>query len=232
MTGGAPRRRVLFVLVVGAAGLALLLALGAWQLRRLAWKEGILAGIAARMDAPLAALPEAPEEGRDEYRLLTVSGEIGPGEIRVLASRRDSGPGVLVIAPLVLADGRRILLERGFVPEARAGETRAGGPVTVTGNLLWPDDRTSWTPAPDRARNLWFARDVAAMAGALGTEPVLLVARTPTGEGILPVPVSVSIPNDHLEYALTWFGLAAVWAGMLVLWLRRTAAAARPGPAP
>lgn len=220
-----------FVLLVGAPGLAVLIGLGVWQVQRLAWKEGVLAGIAARMTDPLPALPAAPEEERDEYRLVTVTGEIGEGGLRVLTSERPDGPGFRIVAPMTLSDGRRVLLDRGFVPEAAKDAPRPGGPATVTGNILWPDDRNGWTPDPDRAGNLWFARDTAQMAQALGTEPVMIVARTPTGDGIRPVPVTVDIPNDHLQYALTWFGLAAVWAGMtLVFVLRRREKPLETGP--
>jgi surfeit locus 1 family protein len=172
------------------------------------------------MDEPLPALPEVPEEQRDEYRLVRLTGEIGRGELHVLTSTREAGPGYLVIAPLRLADGREVLLQRGFVPEAAKDAARPGGPVTIEGNLLWPDDRNRFTPEPNRARNIWFARAVAPMAAALGTEPVLVVARSATGGGVEAVPVTVAIPNDHLQYALTWFGLAAVWAAMTGWFLR------------
>ncbi|RMH46010.1 MAG: SURF1 family protein [Alphaproteobacteria bacterium] len=214
-------RRLAFVAVIGVAGLSVLLALGFWQLRRLAWKEGILAEIAARMAAPVAALPARPEESRDEYRRVTLRGVIGGGEIRVLTSLPPHGPGFRVIQPMTLEDGRRILVDRGFIPEADRDRPRPGGAVTLNGNLLWPDETGSWTPEPNLARNIWFARDVAAMARQLGTEPVLVVAASETGDAILPVPVTVNIPNDHLEYALTWFGLAAAWAAMTVWFVLR-----------
>lgn len=214
-------RRTGFLLLIGLAGLAVLVGLGLWQLQRLAWKEAVLAGIAERRATPLPSLPERPEEARDEYRDVRLSGVVGGEELHVLTSRKPEGPGFLVIAPLVLADGRRVMLERGFVAEAAKAAPRPGGPVTLSATLLWPDDANRWTPSPDRARNIWFARDVGPMAAALGTEPLLLVARDPTGDGVIPVPAAVAIPNDHLEYALTWFGLAAVWAAMTLLFLRR-----------
>jgi surfeit locus 1 family protein len=91
----------------------------------------------------------------------------------------------------------------------------------VEGNLHWPEEVDGFTPAPDARTGLWFARDVPAMAEALGSEPVLIVARSPTAPGIEPLPVDTShIPNDHLGYAVQWFGLAAVWLGMTayLLW--------------
>jgi surfeit locus 1 family protein len=93
--------------------------------------------------------------------------------------------------------------------------------VTVTGNLHWPDEVDRWTPEPDLSEGLFFARDVPAMAAALGTEPVLVIARAVEGTAprAQPLPVTAEgIPNDHLGYAIQWFGLAAVWAGMTV-WL-------------
>ncbi|HEU0221544.1 MAG TPA: SURF1 family protein [Paracoccaceae bacterium] len=216
-------RRLLFLLVIGVAGVATLLALGFWQVRRLHWKEGVLAEIAARVDDPLPSLPEAPEEARDEYRLVEVRGRVGAEEFHVLTSRKPEGPGFRVIAALTLEGGRRVLIDRGFVPEAAKGAPRQGGEVALAANLLWPDDATAYTPAPDVDRNIWFAREAGRMAEALGTEPVLLVARSPTGEGISPMPVTIDIANDHQEYAITWFGLAAVWGAMTAYfaWSRR-----------
>ncbi|RMF41755.1 MAG: SURF1 family protein [Alphaproteobacteria bacterium] len=227
-------RRLIFLALIGIGGFALLIGLGVWQLQRLEWKRGILNEIAARMDTTLPALPEAPEEARDEYRQLRLQGVIGPGELHVLTSG-PQGPGFRIIAPLELPDGRRVLLDRGYVPERDKDRPRLTGPVEVTGNLLWPDDVTDYTPAPDRARNIWFSRAVGPMAAALDTEPVLVVARGPTDPGITPMPVSPGIRNDHLQYAITWFALAAGWAGMsLLFWQRsrrRGAAKALESPA-
>jgi surfeit locus 1 family protein len=92
----------------------------------------------------------------------------------------------------------------------------------VVGNLDWPRETDSFTPAPDAKTGLWFARDVPAMAQALGTEATLIVARGSTGDGITPMPVDTSaIPNNHWQYAITWFLLAVAWLGMTSLWLWR-----------
>ena len=79
-----------------------------------------------------------------------------------------------MIAPLALADGRRILLDRGFVPIGQKDAPRPPGPVAVVGNLVWP--RATGPADPDRAKNIWIARDVPLMAAALGTAPILVVA--------------------------------------------------------
>lgn len=124
--------------------------------------------------------------------------------------------------PLALEDGRRILLDRGFVPIDEKETPRHLGAITVEGALQWPREHDSFTAEPDLETNIWFARDVPRMAEALGTEPVLLVTRASDDPGQpLPLPVSVNIRNNHLEYAITWFSLALVWAVMTVFLLSR-----------
>jgi len=217
--------RLLFLLIFGITGAAILLALGNWQLQRLAWKEDILARMELRIDETPVPLPDHPDPAGDDYLAVTAKGTILPGELFVLTSMRDAGAGFRVIVPFLMEDGRRVMIDRGFLPEAQRDEVRTLGPVTVTGNLRWPRETDSFTPAPDEGANMWFARDVPLMARALGTEPVLIVASSPTGPGIEPMPVdTAAIPNDHLQYAITWFSLAAIWVLMTAYFLWRTRA--------
>lgn len=222
--------RLIGAVVLGISGCAVLLWLGFWQVERLAWKEGILANIEARIaDAPVP-LPAAPNPEADLYLPVTAAGVVGGETIRVLVSVKDVGAGCRIIQSFE-TEGRRVLLDRGFVRSQFCKSSFEGGEISVTGNLLWPDEIDSYTPTPEanwREGGYWFARDLPAMAEALGTEPVLIVARSDTGAQITPHPVSITgIPNDHLSYAVTWFSLAVVWAGMtlLLLWRisRRTA---------
>jgi len=211
-------------LVLGLAGTGVLVWLGLWQVERLAWKTGILDRIETRIaDAPVP-VPANPDPSRDAYLAVAADGLITGPAIRVLVSLKDRGPGCRIVQALE-TDGRRLLLDRGFVRIEACKGAFPGGPAIVTGNLHWPDEIDRYTPPPEadwREGGLWFGRDLPAMAGALGTEPVLIVARTPTGEGIAPLPLgSEGIPNDHLGYAVTWFSLALVWAGMTVLMLWR-----------
>ncbi len=221
-------RRILFLLIFGLAGFAVLIALGTWQVQRLTWKRGVLAEIESRIAAAPVGLPETPDAGRDKYLPVQVTGTIGPGELHVLVSIKRVGPGYRIIAPMQTDAGRRLLLDRGFVAASRKAEARVTGAVTVTGNLHWPEEIDSYTPAPDPAANTWFARDVPAMADALKTEPVLLVARSQTDPSVTPLPVDTAgIPNDHLQYAITWFSLALIWAAMTAYFLWRTRAGAK-----
>jgi surfeit locus 1 family protein len=214
-------RRMIAPLIFGICGVAILVGLGIWQVQRLAWKAAILDRIEARLAAAPVEVPPDPTPAADQYRRVRAAGTIAPGELHVYAPAPGGGAGYRVIAPLVLGDGRRVLLDRGFVPVEAKDAPRALGPATVVGSLLWPQESDRFTSPPDRAGNVWFARDVPLMAEALGALPVMLVAE-PGGETGAPaaMPVSASIPNNHLEYAVTWFAMALAWAVMTgyLLW--------------
>lgn len=216
-------RRYISALALGLGGIAILVSLGFWQLSRLGQKEALLAEIRSRIAAPAVALPPSPDPVRDKYLPVSVTGRTTGEELLVLSGQKMAGPGYEVISAFETGDGRRVLIDRGFVPEAGRDAARPPVALVATGNLLWPNDSDSFTPPPDAATGIWYARDVAAMAARLGTEPVMAVLRETggDGQGIDPVPVDTSgIPNDHLQYAITWFSLALVWAGMTayLLW--------------
>lgn len=214
-------RRLIFPLLLGLAGCGTLIGLGVWQVNRLAEKEAELAEITARIAAPPAPLPPAGQGTR--YQPVTATGALSGNRLRVLVSRKQIGPGYRIISVLDTDDGRRVLVDLGFVAEG-APVPEVTGHATVTGNLHTPDEVDGFTPTADLARNLWFARDVPQMAIVLGTEETLIVARDPVVPGIDPMPVDTAgIPNDHLQYAITWFLLAIVWAGMsgLLIWRMR-----------
>lgn len=217
-------KRMIGPILMGVIGIAILLWLGTWQIQRLAWKEGILAEITAEIAAPPVPLPAMISTDM-KYLPVTATGTIGQEELHVLVSRVDIGAGYRVIAPFELEDGRRVLLDRGFIKTEAKGDFRAAHEDSVVGNLHWPDDMNSSTPAPDMGKNIWFGRDIAAMATALDTSEVLIVARADTGQGIEAMPVGIEgIKNDHLGYAITWFSLAFVWFGMtlFLLWRIKT----------
>ena len=220
--------RYLVPLIFGLAGIAVLVSLGVWQTQRLAWKEGVLADIEARIAADPVALPAEPDPQADRYLPVEVTGTFGDEALRVLVSQKQVGAGYRVISGFDTGS-RRILLDRGFVRVADDIPAAPEGEVTVVGNVHWPDDRNSSTPDNDIGGNTWFARDLDQMAGVLNTEPLMIVARETSFSDapVTPLPVDTSnIPNDHLEYAVTWFGLAAIWAVMsgYFLWrMRKTA---------
>lgn len=221
-------RRFIGPMVLGIVGTAVLTSLGMWQLQRLEWKEGELARIEAMIPAAPIALPVDPDPVEDEYRSVVVTGRFDGTDIPVFLSH-DVGPIYRLVAAFETDAGRRVLVDRGYVSGLSdldpALRTQAADNVEIVGNLHWPDEVDNWTPDPD-TRGVYFGRDVAALSAALGTEALLIAVRqasvnTPPATA-LPV-TSQGIPNNHLGYAVQWFGLAIVWAGMTLILLWRTA---------
>jgi surfeit locus 1 family protein len=234
------RRSVLVTSLFVAVALAILLSLGTWQLQRLTWKEALIATLEERLAAPPVALPPARnwgklDAGRDEYLRVAFTGTFENDKEALVyttgSSMRDdtTGPGYWVLTPARLADGRTVIVNRGFVPEGRqdSGSRRDGlvsGNVDIVGVLRWPDPPSLFTPAGDPARNLWFARDSAAIAAAKGiadAAPFYVEMESPVPPGGLPHPAPVHpiLPNSHLGYAITWFGLAAMLVAVYGAWM-------------
>ena len=215
--------RALFLIIIGLGGVAILLALGLWQVQRLAWKQGVIAEINTRILASPVELPTVPDAESDAYLPVAAQGELTGDTLRVLVSQKTIGAGYRLITAFETA-GRRVLVDRGFVAVEVKSVTPPEGEITVTGNLQWPQETDGFTPAADTENNIWFARDVPAMAKVLGAEPLLIVARNLSQDdaAVTALPVDTSrIPNDHLQYAITWFSLAAIWLAMSFLFLRR-----------
>ena len=213
--------RYVFPILLGLAGCAILVSLGLWQLQRLTWKEAILAEIEARITAEPVPVPAEPDAETDRFLPVAATGTTGDA-LFVLTSRAGLGAGHRVVRSFETADGQRLLLDEGFRPGNDMPDLPSAD-LSVVGNLHWPDEVDGFTPDPQGP--LWFARDVPAMAAALGTEPVMIVAREIDGAAdATPEPVGTEgIPNNHLGYAIQWFGLAIVWAGMtaFLLWRMR-----------
>jgi surfeit locus 1 family protein len=215
--------RIIFLIFVGLGGAAILISLGTWQMQRLAWKQGVIAEIDARIDATPVALPPAPDPQNDAYLPVEAVGRLSGDTIRILVSQKDIGAGYRLITALETGT-RRVLVDRGFAAVDTSGITLPQERVSVIGNLQWPQEVDGYTPEPDLANNIWFAREVPDLAAALDTQPVLIVARSLSADdpAVTPFPVDTSrIPNDHLQYAITWFSLAAIWLAMSVLFLMR-----------
>ena len=212
--------------------LAILLGLGTWQLERRAWKEDLIARILRQSRAEPVA-PPAPgswDPARDEFRHVRVAGHfLNDRETLVhgLAAGETPGralQGFYVLTPFIRDDGGTVLVNRGFVPtELKAqGDRRDGliaGSTTVTGILRASEARTLFVPEADPARGEWFNRDVAGIAAARGLQdaaPYLIEADAVPGQTSWPRggQLRVDLPNNHLQYAFTWFGLAACLIGV------------------
>jgi len=212
--------------VAAAISLAILIGLGVWQLQRLEWKAQVLADVAAAKASAPIPLDEALRLDRPQYRRAYAEcpglGDAAYVELRAI---QDGQPGVRLISACPLG-ARSVLVDRGFVGDtisARPPQTGSGAPMRITGVLRVPDPPNSFTPPPDG--RTFYGRDLVAMAAELGAAdpyPVFLAAETssnPQWLALKPTPLPAEISNRHLEYALTWFGLAgalaAVYAAVL-----------------
>ncbi|MDE2579580.1 MAG: SURF1 family protein [Hyphomicrobiales bacterium] len=246
MTARSSAARVLLGPAIAAAlCFALLVGLGVWQLQRLAWKEAIL----ARIDARVHAQPQPVPARKDWASLRPADYDYQPVSLRgVYDPRREAlifrpaapaglaqGPGYTVVTPMTLDGGGVVLVNRGFAPLAWLDGLRTSPPAgetTVTGLMRPPEDRNAFTPADTPAKGVWYTRDPASMAAALGladVAPFVIDAAPQGGETGWPRPgaTEIAIPNNHLSYALTWFGLAAALVGVFAVWARSRLRAAQ-----
>lgn len=212
--------------LIGFFGCAVLLWLTFWQLQRLEWKEGILQEIESKIGADAVPLPQDPDPERHRYLPVSLTGDFTGEHLKVLVSVKLKGPGYRLISVMETDFGRRVMVDRGFIPEITGSQEWSLQGVTVNGNLHWPDEIDQWTPEPEGryedGDQIWFARDVALMAGTLRTDPVLVVSKEDPDSWVMPLPVDTAhIPNDHRQYAMTWFSLAIIWLGMTAYWLWR-----------
>ena len=209
--------RVSFAVLLGLSGVVFLSSLGIWQVQRMYEKRDQLDAMTAGISSPAVPVPAIFDPDKDRYRPVTVSGRFTGEVLYVLSGQPMVGAGVQVIAVLQTVDNRRLLIDRGFLQDDDKAKALTATDVDLLGNMMWPRDSNQYTPPPDPKTGLWFGRDAVAMAAKLNTEAVIIVARTPTGDGIEAMPIdTASIPNDHWGYAITWFSLAFVWAVMTV----------------
>ena len=213
------------MVVFGVLGTAILLSLGVWQLQRLAWKQEVLQEIERKILAPAVDIPQTVLT--DTHSLLPVraEGRYTDETVRVLVSQKIYGAGYRLITAFELVGGRTIMVDRGFTSVRAQMPNTPEGRGQVIGNLQWPQETDSFTPENDLMANIWFARDVERLAEHLLAEPILLVLRESSfeTEAATPLPkMTANIPNDHMNYAITWFSLALIWLGMTGHFLYRS----------
>ena len=231
------------IIAASAACAALLVGLGVWQLQRLAWKNAIVARIEERRAAPATSVPTAPQwpalrPDDYEYRHVALNGVYEPGKTALVfrggtENAPGAGPGYLLMTPLRLSDDTLVIVNRGFAPLDAVEAARANLPasaVVVTGLMREPESRNSFTPADDVARGIWYTRDPASIAGQFGlahAAPFTIdLDADPKAKGWpRPGTTVIDIPNNHLSYAFTWFGLAAALIGVTAVYLRGRRAA-------
>ena len=232
--------------------MALFVVLGIWQVERLGEKEHLIANVSSRMNLAPEPLPPVGEWSAFDadawnYRPVSVAGTFRPAEtVLVFTSLADqrgkfSGPGYWVMTPLELAAGGTVFINRGFVPEASAEAFAAGGTVepglvSLEGVARATEEINSFTPAPDTAKRVEWVRNTERLASLAGpvAQPVapIYVDLPALGERTLPQggETVVSFPNNHLGYAITWFGFATLVPFLLFFWARRQRAPKPPKP--
>jgi surfeit locus 1 family protein len=242
MLGAVTFRPTFWPTVITVPALLVLLGLGTWQVERLYWKEALIAERTARTTAVPIALPEpgaplSPEEFADlDYRRATATGQFLHDREMYLAARTMEGSvGYQVVTPLQRTDGSVVLINRGWVPDARKepakrAEGQVSGGVTVEGAIRAPGQQHWLQPDNEPPKNLWFWADLPAMAAHAGIAPdrlvpVFLEADSAPNPGGVPIggQTRVNLPNDHLQYAVTWYALAVGLAVIYVVYhLRRS----------
>lgn len=206
------------------------IALGTWQLFRLQWKLELIARVEQRVHAPAAALPPssawpAVSKQADEYRHVRASGVWLEGADALVQATTDLGSGYWLLSPLCTADGI-VFVNRGFVTPSRPKPTHhaascpaGGAPVTVTGLLRLPEPGGGFLRSNDPAHDKWYSRDIAALATSRALArvgPFFIDQEAATAPALPNDPVGgltvLSFTNNHLVYALTWFGMAVLAA--------------------
>lgn len=233
-----PGRGLALPLVATLAMVGLLVGLGLWQLERRVEKHALIAQLAGRVGAPAVELP-APSTWatltptQDEFRYVELTATFDPAETAFVYTtgstlRPDAkGLGVWVFARGRLPSGDYVVVNRGFVPEEMRAKDRVNGAperISLTGYLRFPERAGYFTPKPDRAKRLWFLRDQREIASALnwGTvAPFYIDQEGPVPQEGRPKPgkLAIALPDNHMQYALTWFSLAGIIVILFGFWL-------------
>jgi len=218
--------------IAAALVFAVLAALGTWQLERRAWKLDLIERVSTRVHAPPVAAPGPGEwplvtAADYEYRHVRVLGVFRNDRETQVAASTELGPGYWVLTPLQLPDGTLVLVNRGFVPtDRRDPATRTAGEIageaTVTGLLRITEPGGTLLRSNDPSSDRWYSRDVAAIAAARGLTNVApyFIDADATSNSTSNAPASpvggltvITFHNNHLVYAITWYGLALMLAG-------------------
>jgi len=206
--------------------IAVLFSLGVWQVERRAWKLDLIARVDARIHADPVAAPGPRDwptiSAPDAYRHVGVNGHFVNSPETLVKAVTEFGPGYWVLSPFKTDEGFTVFINRGFIPDEQRGDSATRLPpqneTAVTGLLRVTEPKGGFLRSNDPATDRWFSRDIAAIASARGVQeaaPYFIDADAAAGDSGFPRGglTVVSFPNNHLVYALTWFGLAAMLAG-------------------
>jgi surfeit locus 1 family protein len=205
--------------------IAILIGLGVWQMQRLTWKENLIATVNGHMAAAPVSLDQVLAMSADDaqYRKVVLGGRFDNAkEAYVFTTDVNGDPVYHVLTPFITNDGRTLMVDRGEIPQGKLSpqsRTAVEGQTHIVGVWRVPDGTGFFTPKPEPDKHIWYARDLAGIAAADGVRlaaPVVIEADSSPNPGGLPVggQTVVDFPNNHLQYAITWFGLAAGLLGV------------------
>ncbi len=220
--------------IVAAGAFAVLVSLGVWQLQRKQWKEALIETVTQRaaarpIDLPAPATWDALMPGTDEFRRVKLRAQFVDGAKSAFlytagSSLRDDikAPGYFIFAPAKLPDGRILAINRGYSEQPDAKPVT--GAVEIVGYLRFPESGSVFVSDHDATGATWFVRDQRVMAKTLGwgeVAPFYIDQESPVPAGGVPKPgpLKVQLKNDHLGYALTWFGLAGGLTAVFGVWV-------------
>ncbi len=208
--------------IIGVVGVLILSGLGIWQIQRLEWKEALIAELDAKLKAEPQNIEDVDMEKLEELNGTPVimRGEFGEGHTDLLSGNAE-GAGYRRFVPFH-TENLSLLAELGFLLEAQrdAVFVLPKGEVEVKGHLDVPKNTDG---SFDERLNIWVGNNPKGMAEALGTAPILVALSQSPIKELEDTPMTIDLPNNHLQYAITWFSLAFVWGIMAIYWgIRRT----------
>lgn len=232
---------LLWPTAIAVPALVVLLGLGTWQLQRKAWKDALMLEMAARASQPPVALAMVERRQRAgepiEYARVATRGRFLHAHEMHLYSPYPPVKGWLVLTPLLTDGGKVVWINRGGVPEqlkdpAQRAAGQIAGEASIVGVVRWPEPVAAFTPKDDPGKNIWYRRDPLQRSPVLAGEPGVNLAQSPgfyleaeaepANPGGWPRGAAgkLRISNRHLEYAITWFGLAATLIGVFAAYVR------------
>jgi surfeit locus 1 family protein len=225
------KRRIWPVLLASGLALALLVSLGIWQVQRLAWKNQLIADYDRAIGSEAITLDSALEQFLAGKRIdgmkVKATGKYAPRQALRLLTSTPQGPAWELVHGFELSSGSAVLVNRGKIGHDQPVPTTTDATVEITGHIVWHDQGQGNFDVENKPEeNLWYWWDVVAMANQFSATHLNpnyvvlnLVSDSPGTEGLYVEAPKANLRNNHLGYAITWFGLAAVLVVMTGIFL-------------
>ena len=215
-------RKLLFPVGLGLFGVTILCLLGTWQIKRLNWKNNLINEVTNSISKKPQRVDLKNIDINSQYLSVVFEGQFLDNEIHVLFSLKPYGPGFKIIKPFKLKSGEIILVDLGFVKESDKNNYRNIKETKIMGNIFFPNETDYFTPSPNLTKNIWFSRDLEKMSSFLNSNPKMHILSSDLNiSDIVVTPLNPNFVNNHLQYLVTWFSMAAAWLFMSVYLISR-----------